>query len=171
MPRLHRFGTQEDLRRLKDLDDMEETDPSDDDESGLTPEQRKNRWETIWKRNHMYSCPLVDLKFSNNGTMFGLLDSLTRTADGQVERDRRLQDDEGMDESDEAGTGDDKLHGCAPGEIQGKYIGGQESEKTHLAGKAPISRDFFFFTGLRKWAASWTTTLTLARINTPDVQS
>jgi hypothetical protein len=40
VPQLHRFGTRDDLQRLGTPSDTEEIDPNDDDESGMTLEQR-----------------------------------------------------------------------------------------------------------------------------------
>ena len=141
IPVLHRFAKPDDLNRLEN-----EEDPgigADDDEGDLSLGERQEKWSTIWKSNHFHPCPLIDFKFSELATMYGILDYGNRHCAGMTARHNRLlQRDEG-DEFTFVG----EREGCAEGEIQGTFVGGQEKDREHLEGQRPIAAEFFLFCG------------------------
>lgn len=128
IPVLHRFATPEDLERLTDSSVF-----------GPAPPDSITERATTWIRNHMYSSPIINLKFSCRGTMCGLLDHGNRITEEQMERHRRFLR---LSESDD--DGDDSDSATESEAIQGEFIGGQETNRDHLQNRVPMSQDSFF---------------------------
>lgn len=74
---------------------------------------------------------------------------MKRTAEAQMERHRRLIERSRSGDIDDsaADTFPGERDGCARGEIQGTYVGGQEEDRAHLRNQVPIAQDNYFIRG------------------------